>query len=489
MTIKLGNYAKYAQLDAVAVAVTSDRKEWPKEMPSALTEEIERLRRLGDLNGNRDEVHVLYPKSQGPKRLIVCGLGASGTLTLQDVRKAAGRLIRRAQSLKVKDLAVAVDTFGAENFGAAETAQALALAVTVAGYQYREFKREEAPAAMNMTLLVRQPAACARAAESGAITGEAANAARTLANRPGNKLYPQALAREARRLSRRHPGLTVNVLQKPQLEKAGFGALLAVGGGSAHSPVLIEIIYRGSRAGRPPIALVGKGITFDSGGISLKPGANMGDMKFDMSGAAAVLGTLLAAARLKLPVNLVGVIPAAENLPSATAYRPGDILTSLSGQTIEVLNTDAEGRLILADALTYALRHKPACLVDIATLTGAVSVALGPFAIGLMSNRDELAGQFIAAGENSGERVWRLPLWDEYRELIKSEIADMSNISPKPVAGTIVGSAFLEKFTGRTPWAHLDIAATAYGEGNALYAKGATGVGVRLLVEWLKSGK
>jgi leucyl aminopeptidase len=250
-------------------------------------------------------------------------------------------------------------------------------------------------------------------------------------------------------------------------------------------PVLIEIKYRGASAGRETVALVGKGITFDSGGICLKPSPKMEDMRYDMSGAAAVLGIIRAAARMNLAVNLVGVIPAAENMPSGSAVRPGDIVKSLSGQYIEVLNTDAEGRLVLADGLTYALRHKPACLIDLATLTGAVSVALGNLAIGLLSNDDALAREMRSAGERSGERVWQLPLWEEYQDLIKSENADMANISAKPVAGTIIGGIFLQKFVQDVPWLHLDIAGTAYGDENALYAKGATGVGVRLILEWL----
>jgi leucyl aminopeptidase len=274
---------------------------------------------------------------------------------------------------------------------------------------------------------------------------------------------------------------------KSQLEKAGFGALTAVGAGSVHPPVLIEIKYLGARPQDAPVALVGKGITFDSGGICLKPAAKMEDMKFDMCGAAAVLGIIKAAAEMKLPVNLVGVIPAAENLPSGSACRPGDVVKSFSGQTIEIANTDAEGRLILADGLAYALRHKPVQIIDLATLTGAVVVALGQVAAGLVSNHDQLSAELQLAGERSGERIWRLPLWDDYRELLKSEVADISNMGSKPGAGTIVGGAFLEKFIGDTPWAHLDIAGTAYSDGNTVYAKGATGAGIRLVIAWLEA--
>ena len=269
------------------------------------------------------------------------------------------------------------------------------------------------------------------------------------------------------------------------MAREGCGALLGVAQGSAREPRLIILQHNGGRKGQAPVALVGKGVTFDSGGISLKPAEKMDEMKMDMGGGAAVIGTMLAASLLALPVNLVGIIPAAENMPSATAYRPGDILTSLSGQTIEVLNTDAEGRLILADALTYAKRYEPKLVIDLATLTGACIIALGHHATAVLGNDQELVDSLLKAGEKSGERLWQLPLWDDYDQQIKSDVADVKNTGGRP-AGTITAAAFLKKFASDFRWAHLDIAGTAWYDQNRPYTpKGGTGVGVRLLIEFL----
>lgn len=280
--------------------------------------------------------------------------------------------------------------------------------------------------------------------------------------------------------------MSCTVLEPEELEREGFGALLAVAQGSARSPRLIALEYRGGAPDEKPLALVGKGVVFDSGGISLKPGEKMDEMKMDMAGAAAVFGAMLAAVALRLPINLVAIVPAVENLPSASAYRPGDIITSLSGRTIEVLNTDAEGRLILADALTYAGRFEPRAIIDLATLTGACIIALGHEASAVFSNRDELARDLIQAGEASQERLWQLPLWDSYGKQIKSEVADVKNTGGRP-AGTITAAAFLQQFVPDCPWAHIDIAGTAWeAKGTALCPKGGTGVGVRLLIDFLE---
>ncbi|NTV51675.1 MAG: leucyl aminopeptidase [Candidatus Firestonebacteria bacterium] len=493
MAIKLLTYDKMAQCETLVIGVFSDKKMNVTGLPKHAEALLQRLQTLGDIAGKSGEIHVLYPEGPGPRRLIVCGLGESVRLGSAEISKALGRAVKRAQALKAKDAALAVDTFAGKLLTPERMAETAALTGVLAMYQYQEMKSLPALGDRvtfpRLYLVSRNPAAISRAADAGEVIGEAVNYARTLANRPGNKLYPQKLAEEARALARRHAQLGVSVMLSAQLAKTGFGALTAVGGGSAHPPVLIELKYRGGKLKDAPVVLVGKGITFDAGGISLKPPAKMEDMKFDMSGGAAVLGIFKAVAELRLPVNLVGIIPAAENLPSGSACRPGDVVKSLSGQTIEIINTDAEGRLILADALTYALRHKPAQIIDMATLTGAVVVALGNAASGLISNHEALAAELQAAGELSGERTWRLPLWDEYRELLKSEVADMSNMGSKPGAGTVVGAAFLEKFVEATPWAHLDIAGTAYGDAGPVFAKGATGAGIRLLVQWLRQRK
>jgi len=319
-----------------------------------------------------------------------------------------------------------------------------------------------------------------RAIREGNAIAAGVKLVRDLGNLPGNVCTPTYLANQAVELGKSH-GLQVTVLDEPQMRELGMGALLSVSRGSRQPPKFIILEYRGGRDAEPPIALVGKGLTFDAGGISIKPAANMDEMKYDMCGGAAVLGTLRAVAELKLPLNIVGLIPSSENLPDGDANKPGDIVKSLSGQTIEVLNTDAEGRLILCDALTYAERYKPAAVVDIATLTGACVVALGHHASGLMSNNDQLARELLAAGKYTYDRAWQLPLWDEYQKQIESPFADMANVGGRE-GGAITAGCFLARYTKAFKWAHLDIAGTAWKTGKD---KGATGRPVPLLTQYL----
>jgi leucyl aminopeptidase len=309
--------------------------------------------------------------------------------------------------------------------------------------------------------------------------------ARDLVNSPGNNKSPPYLAEQAQ-IAANESTLKCKILGQKDLAKEGFGALLGVAQGSVREPHLIILEHHGGSKNEAPVALVGKGVTFDSGGISLKPGEKMDEMKMDMAGGAAVIGTMLAAALLELPVNLVGIVPTVENMPSGTAYRPGDILTSLSGQTIEVLNTDAEGRLILADALTYVKRYDPKLVIDLATMTGACIIALGHHASAVLGNDEKLVQSLLNAGEESGERLWQLPLWDDYDQQIKSDVADVKNTGGRP-AGTITAAAFLKKFASDFRWAHLDIAGTAWrDQGQPYTPKGGTGVGVRMLVAFLQ---
>ncbi len=291
---------------------------------------------------------------------------------------------------------------------------------------------------------------------------------------------PTYLAEQAQELGKRH-GLRVEVIEQKEIEKLGMGAFLAVARGSRQPPKFIVLEYHGGKRDAPPVALVGKGITFDTGGISIKPAAEMDEMKFDMCGAASVLGTLKAVAQMRLPLNVVGIIPATENMPGGNAIKPGDIVTTMSGQTVEILNTDAEGRLILCDALTYAERFKPAAVVDIATLTGAMIISLGHVATGVFSNSDVLAREVLAAGETAWDRAWHLPLWDEYQDALKSNFADFPNIGSR-AGGSITAACFLSRFTKTYPWAHLDIAGTAWKSGAE---KGATGRPVALLAHFL----
>lgn len=318
------------------------------------------------------------------------------------------------------------------------------------------------------------------AAARGLAVAEGMALARELGNLPANICTPGHLADTATKLAKDFK-LKVEILDRKEMEALGMGALLAVAQGAHEPPRFIVLQYKGAKGKQKPVVLVGKGITFDTGGISLKPSAEMDEMKYDMCGAAAVLGTVKAVARLGLPINLVALIPTTENMPGGGATRPGDVIKSMSGQTIEVLNTDAEGRLILCDALTYAERFKPACVIDVATLTGACVVALGKIPSGLLANDDALAAELVACGNESGDRVWQLPLWDDYQDMLKSSFADMANIGGR-YAGTITAACFLSRYAKEYKWAHLDIAGTAWVSGEA---KGATGRPVALLTQFL----
>jgi leucyl aminopeptidase len=319
-----------------------------------------------------------------------------------------------------------------------------------------------------------------KALRQAAAVAHGAALTKDLGNLPSNVCTPSYLAAEARALAKSHP-LTVQVLEKKDMEKLGMGALLAVAQGSAEPPKLISLQYQGAAKSQPPVVLVGKGVTFDTGGISLKPPAEMDEMKYDMCGAASVLGTLRAVAELKLRINVVGLIPTTENMPGGRAIKPGDVVKTLSGQTVEILNTDAEGRLILCDALTYAERFKPAAVIDIATLTGACVIALGHVAAGLFANDDALARELLAAGETTFDRAWHMPLWEDYQDSLSSNFADFANIGGRP-AGSITAACYLSRFTKNYKWAHLDIAGVAWKSGKE---KGATGRPVPLLTQFL----
>ncbi len=315
----------------------------------------------------------------------------------------------------------------------------------------------------------------------GKAIAEGINLTKLLADLPGNICTPTYLAQQAFELGKKYPSLDISVLEESDMEKLGMGALLSVSRGSRQPAKLITLDYRGGEKNGKPIVLIGKGLTFDAGGISLKQAPGMDEMKYDMCGGATVLGTLLAAAQMQLPLNIIGLIPASENMPDGDANKPGDILTSMSGKTIEVLNTDAEGRLLLCDTLTYAERYNPDVVIDMATLTGACLVALGRVPSGLLGNNDALCNELLAASETANDSLWRLPLWEEYQEQLKSNFADMANVGGKD-AGTITAACFLSQFAENFHWAHLDIAGTAWRTGPT---KGATGRPVPLLSQYL----
>ena len=446
----------------------------------------------GDFQGKPDQSLLVYPDRRlRAKRVLLLGTGDAAKLDRDGLRQLAGRCVREASRRRATRVALV-----APETSDARALQALAEGALLAGYRFGDYRKngEDSPARVaSLSLLVSRGAALREAraaAQAGIVVAESQNLARRLSDLPANALSPAVLADEVRKLAR-EVGLRVRVLDVPAMKRLGMGGILAVGGGSANPPRLIAIEYRPKAArgrARKPVALVGKGITFDSGGISIKPSAGMDEMKHDMSGAAAVIGTLRAAALLGLETPVVGVIGAAENMPSATAYRPGDVVTTMAGKTIEVLNTDAEGRVVLADALHYArTTWKPDAIIDLATLTGAMVVALGGWATGLFGNDPKLVELVRAAGDATGERVWPMPLLDAHKEEIRSEIAEIKNTGGRP-AGSSTAAAFLWHFVGDTPWVHLDIAGTAWtSKPGPIQRKGATGVGVRLLVELLRS--
>ncbi|MGH8428478.1 MAG: leucyl aminopeptidase [Gammaproteobacteria bacterium] len=421
------------------------------------------------------------------KQVLLVGLGAAEKFDVAALRKAAGTAVEALLRAEVAEAANLLAGFDVPGLDMEDRSRALVQATEHAAYRFERMKSKPADPKHpleRMTLLVGnrddlEPAKRGLATGLAIAQGEAL--ARDLGNLPPNVCTPSYLAGEARKLARKYPALKVTILDETAIQKLGMGALWGVARASREPPRLIVFEYSGGRKNERPLALVGKGITFDSGGISIKPSAKMDEMKFDMCGAASVFGTVVATCELKLPVNLVGLAPAAENLPGGNAVKPGDILTSLSGQTVEVLNTDAEGRLILCDALTYVERFKPRAVVDIATLTGACVIALGHHASGLMSPDDELAEELLAAGKRSGDRAWRLPLWEDYQSELKSNFADFANVGGRE-GGAITAGCFLWRFTKNYRWAHLDIAGTAWHSGEK---KGATGRPVPLLAEWL----
>jgi leucyl aminopeptidase len=449
---------------------------------------VARLLDAGDLRGKPGDEIVLYGPEGGPRRVALLGLGRSEDLDAEQTRRLAGRAVRLAERLRLDALALRLPEVG--SLSDEVRAQAAAEGATLAAWRFTELKgppEDEPPVTVGRADLFGDgdSGALAEGARVGEIVARGENTARTLQSRPGNLATPSHLAAEAERIAA-DVGLSVTVFDEKALRREGMHAILAVSSGSTEEARLIVLEHRGGAEGEAPLVLVGKGLTFDAGGISIKPAAGMEDMKFDMSGGAAVLAAMQIVAELGVPANVVGIVPSSENLPSGSAVKPGDVIRTLAGKTVEVINTDAEGRLILADALAWGARLNPAAMVDCATLTGAVVVALGHHAAGVTGNDEALVEELRGAGARSGERCWPLPLWDEYKEQLKSETADLMNVGGRP-AGSITAACFLSEFVGETRWAHLDIAGTAYGEGKLPYQrKGGYGFPTRLLVEWIR---
>ena len=448
---------------------------------------VSEVLRRGDLEGSLGKTLLLHAVPKVPAdRILLVGLGREREFNEPAFRNAMSAAVKALKSTGTSEATVCLTDVPLKRHDTGWKVEHAVLAIMEGAYRFDQLKSK---APENKRALKKVVLHVARrneisdgevAIDRGRAIAEGMSLAKDLGNLPGNICTPTYLADQAVELGKRH-GIKVEVLDQKDCEKLGMGCFLAVARGSNQPPKFIVMEYQGGKRDEAPIALVGKGITFDTGGISIKPAAEMDEMKYDMCGAASVLGTLKAIALMKLPLNVVGVVPTTENMPGGKAIKPGDIVTTMSGQTVEILNTDAEGRLILCDALTYVEKFKPAAVVDIATLTGAMVVALGHVATGLFANSDPLARELINAGETSWDRAWHMPLWDDYQEALKSNFADFPNIGPR-AGGSITAACFLSRFTKSYPWAHLDIAGTAWKSGAE---KGATGRPVALLAHFL----
>jgi leucyl aminopeptidase len=453
---------------------------------------ISMLMKQGDFKGELFECRLFYTQGALPaKRVLLTGLGKKGEFDIEKWRGAASKAGQFIRNSGIKQFVFPIKKFDGPS--EKELAESFVTGLLLGVYQFNEFKtleRDKIKEIGEVILLGEKDEEIKWIGDglrTGEIISEAVYMARNLVNGPSNQVTPTVLAEKAQQIAKDY-GMEIQVFEVSQAEAMGMGAFVAVAKGSQEPGKFIVLEYNKGK-GLDTIALVGKGITFDSGGISIKPSENMDRMKDDMSGAATVLATMQVASKLQLPFHLVGIMPATENLPSGKAYKPGDILKTLSGQTVEVISTDAEGRLILSDALTYSLRYQPKAIIDLATLTGACVIALGDFVIGLFGNDESLLKRIEEASSKTGEKVWRLPLWDEYFEYLKSDAADFRNVGTR-AAGAIIGAIFLSKFVEKVPWVHLDIAGPASIEKERPYIpRGGTGVGVRLLVQLLRNWK
>jgi leucyl aminopeptidase len=446
---------------------------------------VREVLRRGDMEGKLGSTLLLYRvPGVAAERVLLVGLGDEAALREREYREAARAAVKAAQETGAGSATLCFTEIRVGRRDSSWKARQVALVAAECAYRFEHMKSKKSDprplAHIELLAAARDAAAVARGLRQGAATGAGVSLAKDLGNLPANVCTPTYLAEQARKIAREWK-LELEVLGRKDMEKLGMGSLLSVAQGSRQPPKLIVLNYAGGPKKARPVVLVGKGITFDTGGISLKPSPEMDEMKFDMCGAASVLGALRACAEMKLKLNVVGIIPTTENMPGHAATKPGDIVTSMSGQTIEVLNTDAEGRLILCDALTYAERFKPEAVVDIATLTGACVIALGHVASGLYSNKEALARELLAAGDEAYDRAWHMPLWDDYQEQLKSNFADMANIGGRP-AGSVTAACFLSRFAKKFDWAHLDIAGTAWKSGKD---KGSTGRPVALLTSFL----
>ena len=473
----------------LVVGVSDKRKlsDSAKQLDSLSKGFISNLLRRGDISGEIGDSLMLHDvPGLKSERVLLVGCGKESELTHQKFQEIATNASNTLSKANIKNSIISLTDLNSKTLSNTMQIRLATEALQQNNYRFSELKKEKAPSLVKATLHFADKRAAVMkkaklAVQIGNAIGLGRNTARDLGNLPGNICTPTYLAKQATNYGKSYSKLKTTILNQKDMEKLGMGSLLSVSLGSRTPPKFIIMQYNGGKKADRPYVLVGKGVTFDSGGISIKPGAKMDEMKFDMCGAASVMGTMVTVNELKLPINVVAIVPSVENMPDGAAIKPGDIVTSMSGQTIEILNTDAEGRLILCDALTYSEKFKPKAVIDVATLTGACVVALGAHPAGLLSNQQKLADQILAAGTECGDRAWQMPLWDDYQDQLKSNFADMANIGGRE-AGTITAACFLSRFTKKLNWAHLDIAGVAWFGGKK---KGATGRPVPLLTQYL----
>lgn len=498
MIVKVASHSVSPKGGDTLIYLVKEKKSHPPTCRNRqVASQIKQACSLGDFSGKSDEKLVFYQslpaKPKGtpakPVRIMVFGLGIA-KLNQELFREVGGTIAKTIAKIKSGHFFLHLEE--SPDLAIDEIGLALTEGLILGSYRFDKYQTTKSSpkpgTRKKFTLLTHEPPLLMQAVARGRIAAAAACSARDMANEPGNFWTPSHFAEAGRKLAKKH-GLLCKVLGKSVMTEMGMGGIIGVNRGSAQAPKMVIIEYKRGGKKAPTILLVGKGLTFDSGGISLKPGAGMEDMKYDMCGGAAVLAVMQAIGEIKpTAINVIGIIPATENMPGPDALKPGDVITMYNGKTVEIINTDAEGRLILADALAYGVDlYKPDALVDIATLTGAVIIGLGHHQTGLLSNDDLLADRLISSGRQCGEPVWRLPLGEDYSKQLKSEIADLKNTGGRP-AGTITGACFLEEFVGDVPWAHLDIAGTAWNYTKKTYlSKGPSGVGVRTLLSFIEN--
>ena len=444
---------------------------------------------LKDMEGKLGKLSVIpMPGKKPVQRILLAGIGEKENLTKDTIRFVSGKIAQKARELKLSEFSIiSPPSFVTETISAVSQ---IIEGTKMALYKFEKFKTEKVETSPNLTIIVSKSNKISKAIKIAEIVAEGTIFTKSIANLPPNECTPTTLANFAKTISRKNK-MKCTVISKSELKKKGFGGITAVGQGSKNEPKLMILEHNGGSKNEKPILLVGKAVTFDTGGISLKPGANMDEMKFDKCGGCTVLGIMKSVSELKLPINVVGIVPSVENMPGGESYRPGDIIKLYSGKTAEILNTDAEGRLILADALSYGEKHySPKTIIDFATLTGACIIALGTNVAGMVTNNEKLSAKISDSSKRTTEEVWELPLNQDYMDMIKSDVADMKNIGIGRAAGTITAAAFLRNAIENTPWAHIDIAGVAWTQTatkeKSYNPKGATGFGVRLILDYLQ---